>query len=230
MISFDFGTTADNRQKRLKPNEIHTVHFDGCEARDITSTSDPERKFKVLDIKFSNDEGTFTHTIFEPTEADLTRSQNQWGEGASNFESMMLLLKHLIDAVNPVLGNKINKKEASLKAPNWDALRQLMVKATESGKGTEVQIKLLGKVNKNGYNEAVFPRYFARVYDGVARLVNPFIGKGLTFTAAEMKRIQETQNAQPKPVETIPYVTDNVQGGEAPKKDDPFSDWGNMPF
>lgn len=234
MIGFDFGMTAgvsqSSTRKQLAGNNIYEVKFEGCEARDIQGVKDPNQVYKVLDIKFSNEEGTFTDTIFEPRETDFQRVEGQYGPQPSNVEYMMIKFKHLIDAVNPTLAEKINKKESSIKAPNWDALRQVMIKATDPGKGVTTHIKLLSKKNSNGMEEAVFPRYFARVYDDVPRLINNFIGEKLVFTASEQKRINDAQNAKPKEVEAFPSVTDNVtKGGNT----DPFTgstDTFDMPF
>lgn len=200
MMNFDFSMTAGATQGRtqLPGNEIYTVKFDGCEIRDIQGVQDPTKTFKVLDIKFSNDQGYFTDTVFEPQEKDTEDLQGMYGPTPSTLKSMGLKFKHLIDATNPELGEKIDSGKQKLNAPSWDALRQLMVKATEPGKGKEMQIKLM--VTSKG--KVTFPSYFAGyTKSGQLYLKTRFIGKSLTWLPNELTRIQKMTSAKPSSVE-----------------------------
>ncbi len=197
-MNFNFSETAGISQssvrKTLVGNKIHEVTFDGCEIRDIQGVQDPSKVYHVLDIKFSNEEGSFTHTIWEPRESDMEDTQGSYGPTPSNVKSMMLTLKHLIDAVNPELGKQIDKKEKSLNSPNWDALRQLVVKATDPGKGTKTKIKLFTR--KNG--EADFPGFVASYNrNGQLYMRTNFIGNNIVFTSKELDTIKKQEAAKP---------------------------------
>ena len=110
-MNFNFNETAgksqSNEKKQLEGNKIHEVIFDGCEIKDLQS-KDQSQTYKVLNINFHNDEGVFTHTVWEPREADMQDTDGMFGKQPSNVKSMMLTFKHLIDAVNPSLGALID--------------------------------------------------------------------------------------------------------------------------
>lgn len=197
MMNFDFGMTAGASQstarKQLEGNNIYDVKFDGCEARDFAGVQDPTKSFKVLDIKFSNEDGYFTDTVWEPTEQDMQDGQGAFGAQPSRVKQMMLKFKHLIDAVNPDLAHKIDTGEQKLNATSWDALRQFMVKATTPGIGTETKIKLI----KNNKGEATFP-YFANYNrSGQLYMATNFIGSNIFWTNKELNRIKKATEAKP---------------------------------
>ena len=203
MIGFDFGMTAGASQsssrKQLEGNAIHTVKFEGCEARDIDGKQDPTKKFKVLDIKFSNSDGYFTDTIWEPNDSDMEDRVGPYGAQPSNFKAMMYKFKHLIDAVNPALAAKIDSGEQKLNANTWDGLRTLMVQATTPGIGKETKIKLV----KNNKGEAIFP-YFAN-YDrnGKFYMGTNFIGDNIFWTTKELNKMNAAAAAKPTASETF---------------------------
>lgn len=216
LFSFD-GTAGESKvTQKLLGNDIYKVKFDGAEIKDYK-----EGTVKVLLLKFSNDEGYFTHTVFEPTveKGDFKRGESKFMNKngveekipqPSNAETMMQLFKHLIDAVNPELGIQINKGEKSIGAPNWDGLRKLIVKATEKGIGVETNIKLLKKTKSDGKEEAVFPGFFAGIDREDPKKIyikNKFIGNKLSFTAYETTKM----NAAPKPMTNVSKTT---QGSE----------------
>lgn len=211
MMNFDFGMTAGSSQsstrKQLEGNAIHTVIFDGCEARDIDGKQDPTKKFKVLDIKFSSNDGYFTETIWEPTNNDMEDRQGPYGAQPSNFKAMMYKFKHLIDAVNPALAAKIDSGEQKLSANTWDGLRTLIVQATTPGIGKETKIKLI----KNNKGEAIFP-YFAN-YDrnGKFYMSTNFIGDNIFWTSRELTKMQNAATAKPTSSETFELPAQDQQ-------------------
>lgn len=219
-MNFNFNETAgisqSSTRKTLEGNKIHEVKFDGCEARDIQGVQDPSKVYHVLDIKFSNDEGYFTHTIWEPRDSDMEDTQGSFGPTPSNVKSMMLTLKHLIDAVNPELGKQIDKKEKSLNASSWETLRQAMVKATEPGKGTITKIKLVKR--KNG--EASFPGFVASYNrQGQLYMRTNFIGNNIFFTNKELEAIKKQEAAKPTNMSDA-LVLDETPKVEEPKNED----------
>lgn len=216
MTNFDFGMTAGASQstarKQLEGNQIYDVKFDGCEARDFAGSQDPSKTFRVLEIKFSNDQGYFTDTVWEPTEQDAQDQPGAFGNQPSRVKAMMLKFKHLIDAVNPELAAKIDKGEQKLNAPSWDALRQLMVKATTPGIGKETKIKLI----KNNKGDAMFP-YFAN-YNRAGQLymATNFIGDNIFWTNKELNKINQAASAKPTSTANLdPFSVPST--AEAPK-------------
>ena len=127
-MNFSFNGTAGASQgttfKKLEGNTIPVVKFDGCEVVDVQGVKDPTQVYRLLKLKFSNDEGTFEHTCFEPKPADFERRETDYtdkktGETKkipqpSNVESMMLLFKHAIDALNPVNTELFNNEKLSI--------------------------------------------------------------------------------------------------------------------
>lgn len=237
MQGFSFGSTAGASQSSSKPrlegNSIHAVKFIGCEIQDIQGVKDPTQTYKVLKLRFENEDGYFEHTIFEPRPEDFTRKENEitTKEGkkdkipqASNVESMMLLFKHAIDAINPTIGQKIDNGESNLGAKDWNALRDLVAKILNAGKGAETSIKVL----KNKTGEAIFPGFFAGLRkpdpvtgESTAYIRNNFIGKTLAFSSYEKTRITNEENAKPTKVNSFGSDIDSfgVGGVEAPGND-----------
>lgn len=221
MAGFNFANTAGASQSSIKPslpgNEIHVVKFDGAEAPEFQGKKDPTMNYKVLRLKFSNDEGTFEHTIFEPREQDFERGENTFERDGStnkiptpsNVESFMLLLKHLIDAILPDLAAKIDSGEQPLGGKDWDQLRNNMVKVLEKGVGVETSIKLI----TDNKGEPRFPGFFAAVNkEGKAYIRNNFIGKNLGFTAYEKTRIKNQTSAKPTNTESFDLSPVEVGG------------------
>jgi len=206
---FTFNTTAGASQNTAKPrlsgNNIYDVKFDGCEIQDIVGVKDPTMTYKVLKVKFSNEDGTFEHTVFEPRAEDFDRRESEYNNTktgklekipqASNVESMMLFFKHVIDSVDPATAEKIDKKQASLGASNWIDLRSLVARILDAKKGAPTRIKLL-KNGKTG--EATFPGFFTGLTkEGVPYVKNNFIGSKIAFSTYEMKRISDEATAKP---------------------------------
>ncbi len=217
MNSFSFDATAGASQSTSKPrlagNAIYNVKFDSCEPVDIQGVKDPSVIYKVLRFRFSNDDGTFEHTVFEPQEKDFKRTETEFKNKngntekipqASNVESMMLFFKHVIDGFVPEIAEKIDKKEVSITAKNWDELRTKVVTLTTKGKGRTSYIKLVE--DKNG--DAKFPSFFAGVSrEGLAYVRNNFIGNKLAFSTYEIQKINEKANARITPAEDfIPEI------------------------
>jgi hypothetical protein len=205
--NFSFGATANAAQSTFKPrlvgNDIYTVQFDGCVTEDIKGVKDPTQVYKVLKLKFSNQEGAFEHTVFEPKSEDFERKSNEFTNKngktesipqPSNVESMMLLFKHAIDTINPTIAKQIDSNEKNLGAASWDDLRGLVAKILDAGKGVTTKIKLL----KNNKGEAQFPGFFTGISkEGKVYVKNNFIGERLSFSTYEADKINKEQNAKP---------------------------------
>lgn len=192
MSGFDFseinGISTSTGASLLDGNKIHDVVFDGCEARNFKGKDGSEKK--VITVKFKNDEGMFTHTIWEPlaSNGDFTDKQDPF-PSPSVIKHIMTFVKHLVEAVNPKAVNDLNTKTAS-----WDAFRHLVVDITTPGIGVPTKIKLL--VDKKGNTD--FPRYFlGYTKDGELFMRTKFIGNNLKFTDKEIAAIKAAETAAP---------------------------------
>lgn len=216
-MSFSFNATAGASQSTTKPrlagNDIYDVKFDGAEVQDIQGVKDVSQLYKVLKLKFSSEEGSFEHTVFEPKEKDFEDTETEFTNKNGNIEKikqpapvkgMMLLFKHLIDAVNPELAGKIDRKEIELTAPNWDKLRLLVIDHLKPGEGVSTKIKLV--IDNKG--EARFPGFFtAYSKEGKAYIRNNFIGAKVAFTPYELTKIKAAGTAKPN---NVPAFTDTM--------------------
>jgi len=202
-MNFNFETTAGASQGTsravLEGNKIHEVVFKGIFERDIQGVKDASQVYKVLDVKFENENGVFTDTVWEPKGSDGDRRESTSFKGEklispSNIEAMMLKFKHIIDAINPELGEQIDNKEKKIGAKDWTGLKQVMVKATEKGIGKTTNIKLI--INNKG--EVQFP-YFANIdkSNGNPIITNNFIGDKLFFSSYEQKKMSTQATAKP---------------------------------
>lgn len=217
MSVFNFSETAGAAQSTSKPqlkgNNIYDVTFDGVEIKDVAGKKDPTAMYKILNIKFSNEDGYFSHSLFEPKEEDSNRRKNEFTDNQgvtsevtqlSNNETMMLLFKHLIDAVNPELGALIDKGEAGAQmkvsgselSDIWVSLCNVIKNATDPGIGTKVQLKLI--VNKKG--EPIFPYFAGLNKEGKTYMKSNFIGAKLFWSPSELKQLQKVATAKPTPV------------------------------
>jgi len=207
-MDFSFGQTAGASQSTAKPklegNMIHTVKLDKCEIQDIDGVKKPGTVYKVLKINFSNEDGAYEHTVFEPRpDVDFERTETEYTDKTgkknkipqpSGIETMMLFFKHVIDGYLPELGKEIDSETKNLGAPTWDALRNLMIQIFDKAKGRENKIKLMK--DKNG--EGRFPGFFTAINrDGAAYVRNNFIGNKIAFTPYELQKIQAETNAKP---------------------------------
>ena len=213
-MSFSFDATAGASQSTTKPrlagNNIYDVSFDGTECQDIVGVKDPTAVYKVIKLKFSNDAGSFEHTVFEPRPDDFKRTSNEVDNKKtgtkdhipqpSNVESMMLLFKHVIDSFVPEIAKQIDNKEKSLGAKSWDDMRKLIAAILDKGKGRTSKIKLI----KDNKGEAKFPGFFAGLTkEGVDYIRNNFVGDKVAFSAYEVSRINSEATAKVTPASSF---------------------------
>lgn len=192
MMNFSLDCTAGVSQskafKELEGNKIHEVKFEGCEAFD-TSTGK-----STIRVKFSNKEGVFSHTIWEPKPEDAKRPTSTFGEMPSNMEVMMYFIKHLIDTVNPTYAKDLDDKKVSLSTSSWEAFRKKIVEVTSPGIGITTKIKLI----KGNDGKARFPYFLGlRKDNNAVYMKTNVVGNNLFWTNAELDKINKENNAKP---------------------------------
>ena len=67
-MSFNFAISSDsavrNSRRPLTPWEIHDVKFKGAEIREFNGKKDPNAHYKLLSIKYENEDGYFNVDLF----------------------------------------------------------------------------------------------------------------------------------------------------------------------
>lgn len=195
-MAFNFGISADsavrNSRRPLSPWGIYDVKFMGCEVREFAGKKDPTQTYKVLDIKFENEDGYFNVTNFFPKEGDDVRRTYEGKNGGtvempSNFETLMAIVKQTAQVINPEGFEKM--QQASSKFRSFDDVAKALIQITDKFKGTETKLKLVGR-NRDGKVTAEIPRILGINKQGEAFVSDNYIGSKLFFTDYE-----ETQRA-----------------------------------
>lgn len=211
------GSSHSNIKPALEGNAIYEVTFVGCESKDIVGKQDTSKTYKTLLIKFSNEDGYFTHTVFEPRDEDFKRPTVDFMGNPlkfpkpSNVENMMLLFRHLIDAVSPETAEAIDNGDIVFGGNTWDEIRNLMVKLTTDVAGkAKTNIKLL-----SGKNGATLPFFTGLSKESVAYVNNNIIGEKLFFNTYEKTKISGPAGSSPSAVPTINLNLDDEKVGGA---------------
>ena len=199
---FNFGISKESAIKtvrpRLKPWNIYNVKFMGCEIREFAVKKDTSITYKVLDIKFENEEGQFTVTKFFPKPGDDQRHEIATANGgkrelASNFEELMNVVRQTAEVLNPEGFKKM--AELSSKFKTFDDVAKTLIAITDKVKGCETKIKLIGRTRDNRV-EAEIPN-ITSVFDGTATITDNYIGSRLFFSDYEEKKRKEYLAAEP---------------------------------
>lgn len=162
--------------------EIHNVVFKGAEKPDFNGKDGTI--YKTVVLKFENEVGTFSATIFEPKDEDYTRKPSQFG-GLNPCRVDIILdeFKQIVEAVNPTY-YKEHIEGASPRFKNWEELRAGFVDITKPGIGVHTKIKL----EKNKKGEAQFPAFPMTITrDGVLKRTSTYIGSNIAWTDKEVK-------------------------------------------
>jgi hypothetical protein len=199
---FNFGISKESAVKtvrpQLKPWNIYDVKFMGCEVREFAGKKDPSVTYKVLDIKFENEDGYFTVTKFFPKAGDDVRREVDAKNGgkrelASNFEELMNIVKQTAEVLTPEGFKKMS--ELSPKFKSFDDVAKTLIAVTDKVKGCETKIKLVGR-NRDNRIVAEIPN-ITSVFDGVATITDNYIGSKLFFSDYEESRRAEYLKSKP---------------------------------
>lgn len=219
MSNFDFGSLATTQatssvQQRLKPWEIHTVKFAGAHIESITGKKDPNATYTILKVRFEGEDGYYEESIFYPKDDDAKRPvyQNKDGhdyEGASAFERTMTFIAQVAEVLNPEGFKKM--QAASSKFKSFDDVAKAFIKITDSAKGKETKLKLVGGT-QNGSVVPRLPKFVAVNKNGEKFTCDNFIGDKLFFSSYEEQKIKEYKNAKPTSMPSI--ETDSFSGNK----------------
>ena len=214
---FNFGISKESAIKtvrpQLKPWNIYDVKFMGCEVREFAGKKDPSVVYKVLDIKFENEDGYFTVTKFFPKAGDDKRKEVDAKNGGkrelpSNFEELMNVVKQTAEVLTPEGFKKMS--ELSAKFKSFDDVAKALIAVTDKVKGCETKIKLVGR-NRDNRIVAEIPN-ITNVFDGEAKITDNYIGDKLFFSNYELDQRDAYLKAAPT----------DMKKNEDAKKSDPL--------
>jgi hypothetical protein len=180
---------------------IHNVEFKGAEKPDFTGKDGTI--YKTVTLKFENENGTFSATIFEPKDEDYTRKPSQFGGlNPCRVDIVLDQFKQIVEAVNPTY-YKANIEGAAPRFKNWEELRTAFVELTKPGIGTQTKIKL----EKNKKGEAQFPGFPLTISrDGALVRTSTYIGNNIAWTAKEIKAKTNYVGASVTPMASRPSL------------------------
>lgn len=229
-MTFNFGISADsavrNTRRPLAPWNIYDVKFTGCEIREFDGRKDPTAHYKVLTINFDCEEGYFSIPLFFPKEGDEVRRELTGKNGgtilmASNFETLMAVIKQTAQVLNPTGFEKM--QAASAKFKNFDDVANALIAITDKVKGSETKLKLIGR-NRGGKVVADIPRIVGINKQGEAFIADNYIGSKLFFSDYEEGARQKYLQATPTVMKSEESVHDVAGIDQAPANDFDISD------
>lgn len=230
---FNFGISKESAVKtvrpQLKPWNIYDVKFIGCEVREFAGKKDPNVTYKVLDIKFENEDGYFTVTKFFPKPGDDQRRKVKNSNGgeremASNFEELMNIVKQTVEVLTPEGFKTLS--ELSPKFKSFDDVAKVMIKVTDKVKGCETKIKLVGR-NRDNRVVAEIPN-ITSVFDGVATITDNYIGSKLFFSNWEEGQRNAYLNSKPTEMKATKTEKDPLMDVPEPDTSDEELDLDNL--
>lgn len=240
-MAFNFGGIAKSTgvakvQRRLKPWDIYTVKFDGAKVEDVKGTKDPSMTYRILKVRFSNDEGYYEESIFFPKDGDEVRPtskiKNKDGkeveiERPSSLENTEMFIAQVSAVLNPEMFKKLQQHAAEGKFKDFDNVAKFFAEnICKPVIGTTTNLKLIGKKDKDGNIQPRLP-YFTNINkQGELYLADNFLGDKLFFSDYEEKQRKEYLTAKPTDMkEKTPDVdTNDVIAEKSPELDNAAKD------
>lgn len=208
-MALNFGTLATTQTTStstyLRPYNIYEgVKFAGIEGP-VTGTSAQGNSWTAYDFKFECKDGNYSERIFEPTEKSterrtVTNAQGHDSELPSDFERTMAFLAQVGNVFNPDGFKKL--QEASSKIKDFTTMINAFKKFIGTPE-TTTNLKLSGR-NSNGTVYASLPT-FVRINSKTGEVFTSdnFLGDKVAFSAWELQKKSEYENAKPTNVSSI---------------------------
>lgn len=199
-MNFGFSSTSAVRNTRrpLAPWGIYKVKFTGAEIATFKGSKDPSVEYKVLRFNFENEDGYYSESLFFPKEGDDVDREYENNGGImkfpSNFKVTMSTVKQTLQVLSPKGWEAVQK--ASAKFKSFDDVANAAIKVLDKVKGTETEIKLVGRVSK-GKVVAKIPTIIRYNKDGELYVSDNYIGTKLYFTDYEEGERNKYLNAKP---------------------------------
>lgn len=234
MATLNFGTlnttpAVSTTSHRLKPWDIYKVKFAGARVDHIQGKKDPSMTYDILKVRFEGEDGYFEESIFFPKEEDAIRPKATNREGheyerPSNFERTMTFIAQVATVLNEAGFKKM--QAASGKFKSFDDVCKAFVAVTDSAKGKETNLKLIGKTDKSGNVTAILPYFTGVNKDGELFVSDNFIGDKLFFSTYEEQKKAEFMQAKPTDMQKVVTDTTNVSSTKGSEEDIDFSELG----
>ena len=199
-LNFGFSSTSAVRNTRrpLAPWGIYKVKFTGAEIAVFKGSKDPSIEYKVLRFNFENEDGYYSESLFFPKEGDDVDREYENNGGTmkfpSNFKVTMSTIKQTLQVLSPKGWEAVQK--ASAKFKSFDDVANAAIKVLDKVKGTETEIKLVGKVSK-GKVVAKIPTIIRYNKERELYVSDNYIGTKLYFTDYEEVERTKYLNAKP---------------------------------
>ena len=231
MSEFNFGSLAttqatSNVQQRLKPWGIYPVKFSGARKETIKGKKDPNAVYEILKVRFDGADGYYEESIFYPKDGDekrpiRTSKEGHEYQGASSFDRTMTFIAQVAEVLNPEGFKKM--QAASAKFRSFDDVVTAFIKITDSAKGKETNLKLVGRT-QDGNVVASLPKFVAINKNGEKFTCDNFVGDKLFFSAYEESKKSEYLNAKPTTMDSSENSTiaNEVDGKAAGSEDIDF--------
>lgn len=236
MGAFNFGGIANSTgvakvQRRFKPWDIYKVKFEGARIDEVKGTKDPSAVYRILKVRFANDEGYYEESIFFPKDGDEERPtskiKNKDGkeieiERPSSLENTEMFIAQVSAVLNPEMFKKLQQFAAEGKLKDFDTVAKFFVeKICKPAIGKETNLKLIGKEDKEKNIQPRLP-YFTNINkQGELYVSDNFIGDKLFFSDYEETQRKKYLSAKPTDMkEKTPEVdTNDVIAEKAPELD-----------
>ena len=217
-FGFSSASAVRNTRRPLAPWGIYKVKFTGAEIAVFKGSKDPNVEYKVLRFNFENEDGYYSESLFFPKEGDDIDREYENNGGTmkfpSNFKVTMSTVKQTLQVLSPKGWEAVQK--ASAKFKSFDDVANAAIKVLDKVKGTETEIKLVGRVSK-GKVVAKIPTIIRYNKEGELYVSDNYIGTKLYFTDYEEGERNKYLNAKPTtpspktdtPAPTTEASTDN---------------------
>lgn len=212
-MKFDFGAAVEAKASgsRITPG-IKNAKFMGVSFANVTSQSTGDT-YKTMALKLDVEGfGEYTQNFFEPQSDE--RTQMQWGLSASPLDHFMITMREIYEALNPDGLAELKKLTGTFKQI-VDAFKGL----TDKYVGTNVQVKFIP--SNNGF--CTMPSFTARIdKNGNLGVSTYIIGKTITLTPSEVKKINAASTAKPTDMTENTDLLSDMEDNLDDKSDLPF--------
>ena len=192
---------------RIEPG-VHNASFVKIE-HGTQNTKNGPSEVMTLTINVEN-HGEYSQNFFKPNSTE--RTDGMYGPNPSQMEHFQIILREILEAVNPDFMKDIEAGNLKL-AGNFKQIVNAVAAYTAQFVGTEFKVKFLP--NGDFANIPSYPAAIAR--DGkTLRIANVFIGKNVTLSAAEERKIKAAAVAKPTEMAASKATsTEDLLGGMA---------------
>lgn len=191
-MDFNFNDALKAKESRsaLTPG-IKDATFVSFEYGTHTSQDSGDSK-DVCILKLNIDGyGDYQQMFFKPLNAE--RKQGTWGLQASDMDHFKIILREIMEAIDPQLLTDIDEGKKTLSG-SFKKIVDTVSAWLKDKSGTKTQIKLV----PNSKNYVGIPSYPARINrNGDLGIATRIIGKDLVLTTAEQKKVDAYTTATP---------------------------------